>query len=350
MVDTDGTVRPDLRLRKHVRDGAVAERRRALVAVVACGLLAVSVTVQAQTPGRLVRIGWLSTAPILGTPLHALFTDAMREHGWIEGRHFVIESKYSEGYDERLPALAVELVQRSPDLIISSATPTTTAVKNATASIPILFFGVGDPVASGFVASLARPGGNATGFGGLGSAQHLKQLELLQEIAPKRPRIAMFVNPAFSFHAHARAEVEAAARERGVVIRPIEVRSPDDLDAAFDSAARGRADALLILGQPWYLLDAARVARLATLHRLATVVPFENLVKAGVLMSYGNRFTDDIKRLPYFIQRIVAGARPADLPVEQPTRFYLTINLRSARALGVTLPQSLLLRADALID
>ena len=159
----------------------------------------------------------------------------------------------------------------------------------------------------------------------------------------------MFINPTLLIHANSRAEIEAAARERGVVIRPIEVRSAADLEAAFETAASQRADALLILGQPFYFLEADRVARLATLHRLPTMA-FENLVKAGVLMSYGNRFTDDIKRLPIFIERIVAGAKPADLPVEQPTRFYLTINLKAARAIGVTVPRSLLLRADALIE
>ncbi len=274
----------------------------------------------------------------------------MRERGWIEGRHFAIEFRHSEGRAERLPDLAAALVQRSPDLIISSASPTTTAVLNATKTIPTLFFGVGDPVGSGFVASLSRPGGNLTGLGGLGEGVFLKQLDLLREIAPKSARIAMLVNPAFPVHVHARAEIEAAARDRSVLIRPIEVRSPADVEGAFEAAARDRIDALLILAQPFYLLEADRVARLAIQYRLPAVLPFEALVKAGLLMSYGSRFGDDIRRLPYFIERIVHGASPAELPVEQPTRFCLTINLRTARGIGVTIPQSLLLSADAVIE
>ncbi|MEO5845666.1 MAG: ABC transporter substrate binding protein, partial [Caldimonas sp.] len=172
-----------------IRD-AVVGPRRTLIAALACGLLTVRSAVRARTPGRLVRIGWLSTRPLLGTLYHSLFIEAMRERGWIDGRHFVIEFRSSEGREERLPALAAELVQLNPDLIISSASPTTAAAKRATTTIPTLFFGVGDPVAAGFVASLSRPGGNLTGLGGLGAGVSLKQLDLLREIAPKAPRIA----------------------------------------------------------------------------------------------------------------------------------------------------------------
>ena len=316
----------------------------------ACGLLAAGWPVRAQTPTRLIRIGWLTTVQFLGTPLHALFSEAMRERGWIEGRHFVIDSRYSGGRNELLPALASELVRLHPDIIVSAASPTTAAAQKATSRIPLLFFSVGDPVGSGFVTSLARPGGNLTGFGGLGTVLHLKQLELLQEIEPKAARIAMFLNPTFSFHVQAREEIDALARQRGLVIRPIEARAPDDLDAAFQSATRERMDALLILGQPWHLQEAARVARLATLHRLPAVSPFEDLAKAGCLMSYANRMTDDVKRLPHLIERIVNGTKPADIPVEQPTRFYLSINLRTAKAIGVVIPHSLLLRADTVLE
>jgi putative ABC transport system substrate-binding protein len=205
-------------------------------------------------------------------------------------------------------------------------------------------------VGSGIVASLARPGGNLTGFGGLGAALQLKQLELLSEIEPKPARIAMFVNSAFAFHVHARAEVETFARDRGVVVRPIEVRSPDGIDAAFESVARERMDALLILGQPFYLQEAARVARLTILHRLPSVSPFDDLVKAGCLMSYAGRLTDDVKQLPHLIERIVNGTKPGDIPVEQATRLYLTINVKTAKAIGVVIPRSLLLRADAVTE
>ena len=337
-------------LRKPFRGVQVVEGRRCLIGALACGLLTAGFAAQAQKPSRLVRIGWLTTIPFLGTPLHALFTEAMRERGWIEGRHFVIDSRYSGGRNELLPALAAELVRLNPDIIVSGGSPTTTAAMNATTKVPLLFFGVGDPVGSGFVASLARPGGNLTGTGGHGSALLLKQLELLQEIEPRPTRVAMFINSAFSVHGNARVEIEAFARKRGLMLRAIEVRSPNDIDAAFASVARDRIDALFVLGQPFYLQEAARVSRLASMHRLPALVPFEDLVKAGSLMSYGNRLTDDVKRLPHLIERIVGGAKPADIPVEQGTRFYLTVNLKTAKAIGVVIPHSLLLRADALIE
>ncbi len=331
------------------RAQVVASRRRLVIAF-ACGLLTSRFAARAQTPGRPIRIGWLTTVPFMGTPLHAVFVDAMRERGWIEGRHFVLVSRYSGGRNELLAALAAELVRLEPDIIVSGASPTTTAARNATNRIPVLFLNVGDPVGSGFVASMARPGGNLTGFGGLGAALQLKQLELIAEIEPKPTRVAVLVNPAFSFHVHVRAEIDAFARDRGIVVRPVEVRSPDGIDAAFESLARDRPDALLILGQPFFLQEAVRVARLTIVHRLPTVVPFEDLVEAGCLMSYANRLNDDVRRLPSLIERIVNGTKPADIPVEQATRFYLTLNLKTARAIGVVVPRSLLVRADAVIE
>lgn len=176
------------------------KRRRIVIGAVACGLSTWGFATEAQTPSKPVRIAWLSTIPFVNTPLHALFAEAMRERGWIEGRHFVIDGRHSQGQSERLPALAAELVKLNPDVFVSSASPRTAAAKNATGTIPILFFGVGDPVASGFVASLARSGGNVTGFGGLGGDLHLKQLDLLLEVAPRATRIGMLVNPAFPCH------------------------------------------------------------------------------------------------------------------------------------------------------
>jgi putative tryptophan/tyrosine transport system substrate-binding protein len=278
------------------------------------------------------------------------FSEAMRERGWIEGRHFVIEPRHWEGRSELLPSLAAELVRLNVALIITGSSPGTTAVKNATTKIPIVFLGVGDPVASGFVTSLSRPGGNVTGFGGLGTGLHIKQLGLLREIAGPATRIGMFINPEFGFHAYARSEIEAAASERGIFLRAIEVRSPDDIDPAFAAVSRERIEALLILGQPFYYQHAPRIAKHAISQRLPTVLPFRELVRAGVLMSYGPEANDDLKRLPYLIERIVNGVKPADIPVEQPTRFYLTINAKTARAIGLSLPQSLLLRADEIIE
>jgi putative tryptophan/tyrosine transport system substrate-binding protein len=324
--------------------------RRTLICAMSGALVAAGLAVCAQTPGKVYRIGWLSSNPYAGTPLLDAFNQGMRELGWIEGRHYTIDNLYMEGRNERLPALAAELVQRKVDLLVGSGSPQTTALKNATATIPILFFYVGDPVGSGFVASLARPGGNVTGLGGLGPGVHAKQLELLREVVPKASRIAMLHNPAFSLHALNRAEVEPAARSLGVTLRPIELRSPDDIDAAFATLGREPADALLIFGQPFLFTHGARVAKLAIEQRLPAIIPFQEVARDGILMSYGWKLIDDIRRLPYFVDRILKGAKPADLPVVQPSRFYLTVNQKTAKALGITIPQSVLLRADEVIE
>ena len=324
--------------------------RRTLNCAIAGALLAAGFAGRAQTPGKVYRIGWLSSGPWGGTqPLEA-FNQGMRELGWVEGRHYVVDNRYSEGHSERFPALATDLVQRKVDLLVGSGTPHTTALKNATATIPIIFYSVSDPVGSGLVASLARPGGNVTGRGGLGPGTQAKQLELLREVVPKASRVATLFNPALSFHAAIAAEVEPAARRLGVTLRPIELRSPDDIDAAFATLAREPVDALLIFGQGFLFQNGARVAKLAIEQRLPAIIPFQELARDGVLMSYGSSILDDVRRVPYFVDRVLKGAKPAELPVDQASRFYLAINQKTAKALGLTIPQSVLLRADEVIE
>ena len=324
--------------------------RRTLNCAIAGALLAAGFAGRAQTPVKVYRIGWLSSGPWSGTqPLEA-FNQGMRELGWVEGRHYVVDNRYSEGHSDRFPALAADLVQRKVDLLVGSGTPHTTALKNATATIPIIFYAVSDPVGSGLVASLARPGGNVTGRGGLGPGTQAKQLELLREVVPKASRIATLFNPALSFHAAIAAEVEPAARRLGVTLRPIELRSPDDIDAAFATLAREPVDALLIFGQGFLFQNGARVAKLAIEQRLPAIIPFQELARDGVLMSYGSSILDDVRRVPYFVDRVLKGAKPAELPVEQASRFYLAINQKTAKALGLSIPQSMLLRADEVIE
>jgi putative ABC transport system substrate-binding protein len=324
-------------------------RRRTLIGGLAGGLLPwVGRSAPGQTPRKVYRIGWLSATPYAGSSAQEPFVDGMRERGWVAGSHFTVENLHSEGRNERLPALAAELVRLKVDLIICAGSPATAAAKNASATIPIVFFFVADPVASGFVASLARPGGNITGLGGLALGAQSKYLELLREVAPKASRIAMFVNP--ELHAQLRAEIGPAAQRLGITLRAIELRSPSEIDAAFAAAARERVDALLIFGQPSLYGHTARVARMAIERHLPTVTPLEEATRDGGLMSYGSRIIDDVRRLPYYVDRILAGASPSELPVEQPTRFYLTINLRTARTLGLMVPQALLLRADEVIE
>jgi putative ABC transport system substrate-binding protein len=324
--------------------------RRTLNCAIAGALLAAGFPGRAQTPGKVYRIGWLSSGPWAGTQPLEVFNQGMRELGWVEGQHYMIDNRYTDGRSERVTALAADLVQRKVDLLVASGSPHTAALKSASATIPIIFYFVSDPVGSGFVASLARPGGNVTGLGGLGPGTQAKQLELLREVVPKASRIATLFNPTLSFHAAVAAEVEPAARRLGVTLQPIELRSPDDIDAAFATLAREPVDGLLIFGQGFIYPHGARVAKLAIEQRLPAIIPFKEVARDGVLMSYGSNILDDVRRLPYFADRVLKGAKPAQLPVEQPTRFYLTVNQKTARALGITIPQSMLLRADDVIE
>lgn len=324
--------------------------RRTLNCAIAGALLAAGFAGRAQTPGKVYRIGWLSSGPWAGTQPLEVFNQGMRELGWVEGRHYIIDNRYTDGRSERILALAADLVQRKVDLLVSSGSPHTAALKDATATIPILIYAVGDPLGSGFVASLARPGGNVTGLGGLSPGLHAKQLELLRGVVPKASRIANLFNPALSFHAAIAAEVEPAARSLGVTLRPIELRSPDDIDTAFATLAREPVDALLIFGQGFLFEHGARVAKLAIEQRLPAIISFQEVARYGVLMSYGSDIIDDVRRLPYFVDRVLNGAKPAELPIEQPSKFYLTINRKTAKAIGLTIPQSVLLRADEVIE
>jgi putative ABC transport system substrate-binding protein len=270
----------------------------------------------------------------------------MRELGWIEGKNVTFERLYSEGRNDRFPALAAQLVQSKVDLIVTVGTPPSLAAKDATTRIPIVFFAVGDAVATGLVASLARPGGNLTGASRFGPETAVKQLELLKEMVPNASRIAMFVNDQFPLHAVVRANVEPAARGLGVTLIPIQVRAPEDFDAAFATVARERIDALFIVGEPMIGAQRERIAQLALDHRMPAVSPFELATEAGLLLSYSSRLVDEVRSVPPYVDRILKGAKPADLPVERTTRFYLSINVKTATKIGLTVPPSLLYRAD----
>ena len=304
----------------------------------------------AWAQARVFRIAWLSGSAVVPSPTYDVFVAAMRDLGWVEGRNYSVENLLYEGHSERLAAIAADAVARKFDLIICAGTPPTVAARKATSTIPIVFYFLGDPIGSGVVASFAHPGGNVTGLGGLGPGIYTKMLELLREAAPKASRVALFVNPTFSLHAGFVADAEAAARRMKLTLKPVEVRSPDDMDGALAAVKRDKADALLILGQPFLIAQGPRVAKFAIEQRLPTMVPFEGVVHDGILMSYGSKLADDVRRVAYYVDRILKGAPPGDLPVEQPTRFYLTVNLKTAKAIGLTLPAALLTRADLVID
>ena len=317
-------------------------RRR--VVSLALALFPTSPWAQGQRALKVYRIGWLGTSHV--EVLWQAFVDGMRELGWIEGKNVTFERLYSEGRNDRLSALAAQLVQSKVDLIVTTGTPPSLAAKDATATIPIVFFAVGDPVGTGLVASLARPGGNLTGASRIGPETTVKQLELLKEMVPEASRIAMFVNDRLPLHAVIRAKVEPVARSLGVTLIPIQVRAPEDFDAAFATIGREKIDALLIVGEPMIGAQRGRIAQLALDHRMPAISPFDLATEAGVLMSYSSRLVDEVRSVPPYVDRILKGAKPADLPVERTTRFYLLINMKTAIKIGLTVPPSLLSRAD----
>lgn len=300
-------------------------------------------------PAKVYRIGWLSTVPP-DAPVWEAFVEGLRERGWIEGKNVAFEFFHSEGRNDRFPALAAELVKRNVDIIVAIGTPPAEAARDATTSIPIVFVFVGDPVGAGLVDSPARPGRNLTGLGGFAAGFYTKQLALLKEVVPNASRIGLLMNDTFSLHIAMKGELEVAARKLGVTLIPVPVRVPEDIDAAFATLAKARIDALFIGGQPMIGAQRTRVVKLALEHRLPAVSGFDFLTEAGLLMSYAGRFIDDVRRAPHYVDRIFKGAKPAELPVEQPTRVYLSINLKTAKAIGVAVPAQVLAQADQVFE
>src|SRR5919106_707187 len=303
---------------------------------------------QAQQAKKVWRIGVLSGGyGAQNVSLDAL-RQGLRELGYVEGQNIVIEYRYSEGKHERLPNLAAELIRLKPDVIYACCPggPTSLAAKNATKTIPIVFVRLGDPVGPGVVAGLARPGGNVTGLSGFAEV-HGKRLELLKEVVPKIARVAVFVNPAI--HAASLREIEPMAKGLGVQLQPLEAQTPSDLDNAFSAMAKGRVDALAVWASPMFFTHRKKILDFATKSRVASVFEQKEYVEAGGLMSYGINFADLHHRSATYVDRILKGTKPADLPVERPTKFELVINLKTAKQIGLTIPQAVLYRADRVI-
>jgi ABC-type uncharacterized transport system substrate-binding protein len=322
-----------------------------LVIVLLGGLLAAPLAAEAQPLGKVPRVGYVFAR--VSSADQRLWDEArqgLRELGYVDGRNITLEIRWAEGRNERLPELVAELVRLKVDVLVVATTPGALAAKNATRTIPIVLVAVGDPVGSGLVASLARPGGNVTGLSLLNQELSGKRLELLKEGLPRISRVAILTNPGNPIHATFWKETDTAAQTLGLQLQPISVRAPEDLDEAFRMAARGRADALLVFDDPLALGYRARLVALAAKHRLPTIYGFREFPDAGGLLSYGPKLPDQYRRSAAYVDRILRGAKPADLPVEQPTKFELVINLKTAKALGLTIPQSLLGRADEVIQ
>jgi putative ABC transport system substrate-binding protein len=312
-------------------------------------LLAVSATVDAQPTAKIQRIGYLGSGSST-SGFHEQFRLGLRELGWIEGQNIAIDYRFAEGRFDRLPELAAELIRLKVDIIVAQPTPAALAARNSTTSIPIVMINVADPDKIGLVASLARPGGNITGTTfDVGLETFAKALELLKEAVPKAHHVAVLSNPANPAQALAIKYLKVAAESLGLRLLLLEVRGPDEFNRVFADAAKERVDALFVVAESLFLLHRTALADLALKYRLPTMYGVRESVAAGGLMSYGPSLAHNSRRAATFVDKILKGAKPADLPVEQPTKFELIINLKTARALGLTIPPSMLHRADELI-
>ena len=326
--------------------------RRTFLATLVGGLLAAPLAAEAQPREKLPRVGYLSP----GSPSEPLrrrrfeaFRQGLRELGYVEGQNIVIEPRWAEGKYDRYPALAADLVRLKVDVIVPVGGAATQAVQQATRTIPIVMSVVIDPVGSGLVASLAHPGGNVTGLTIMAPDLIGKQLELLKEVVPKVSRVALLWNPANPGSAPQLRQAEAAAQALGVRLQPLEARGPQEIDSAFAAMTRERAGALLILPDAIFGNQRRQIAELAAKRRLPSLLGVAEYAEAGGLMTYSANNLDLERRAATFVDKILKGAKPADLPIEQPSKFELIINLKTAKTLGLTIPQSLLLRADEVI-
>jgi len=327
--------------------------RRTFMAMLTGGIVASPLAAEAQQAAKIARIGYLTGNLAANPHVPEAFRQGLRDLGYVEGRNVVIEYRDAEGKYDRLPALAAELVALKVDVILAGGTPQALAAKQATRTLPIVFAVAADPVTSGLVTSLARPGGNVTGLSILSPELVGKGLERLKEAVPGVSRVAVLWQPAAVGERTERAmlkEAEVAARTLGMRPQFIEARGPADFDGAFSDMTRGRAGALTVLPSAMFNTERRRLVDLAAKNRLPAVYPWREFVDAGGLMSYGPDLADMFRRAATYVDKILKGAKPADLPVEQPTKFELVINLKTAKALGLTIPQSLLQRADEVIQ
>jgi len=312
--------------------------------------LAVAVIADAQQPKKIPRIGYITPSISANPSYFESFRQGLHDLGYVEGKNIVIERRVNEGKLDRNPALAAELVRLKVDLIVAVGSGEIRAAKEATGAIPIIMVRGGDPVGSGFVSSLRRPGGNITGLALLRPELSGKRLELLKEIVPKLSRVAVFASSGSADYALVMKEIVTAAGPLGVKLQPLDILSPKDFETTFQDAAKGRADAVLFrVPGPLLSLRRTAVAALAAKSRLPVIYESAQEVDAGGLMSYGVNASDLYRRAATYVDKILKGAKPADLPVEQPTKFEFIINLKAAKQIGLTIPPNVLVRADRVI-
>jgi putative ABC transport system substrate-binding protein len=324
--------------------------RRAFITSLGVGALLASRSADAQQAGKVPRIGFLHYGSPGPSPEVEAFRQGLRELGYIEGKNIAIEYRFASGRVERLPELAAELVRLKPDVIVTPTTPASQAAKQATSTIPIVFAAVADAVGAGLIANFARPGGNITGLTSISAELGGIRLELLKQVAPKASRVAVLYNPADRSNVLALKELQESAPALGLTLQPLEVREPGEFEGAFVAMSRERAHALFGAAGVLTFEHRKAIVDLAAKSRIPAMWGHRQFVEAGGLMSYAVNWYDQLRRAATYVDKILKGARPGDLPVEQPTKFELVINLKAAKALGLTIPPSLRLRADEVIQ
>lgn len=349
-----GHGRAGLHRRVGADDARRSTRRKLTIAAAAWSVLACLDIAQAQPvahSGKAVRVALLRTPAAKQSASDRIFEDATRELGWVEGRDIIYDRAYADGDDKRLPALAAALAARKPDLIHLRNNPELRAALAATREtrIPIVFAAVADPVESGFIKSLRRPEGNVTGVTSIGWQLSGKRMELLKEALPHLSRIGVLFSPG---HLSAQSEIELIKRAAGprVQATTLTVNSPKDIDAAFAAAVASRVEAVFATNRPVFGLARMRIMELASTHRVPVVGPGPAFAQSGALISYSSIFAEHLRRSAHMVDKILRGTKPADIPVEQPTKFALIVNLKTAKALGITIPQSVLLQASQVIE
>jgi putative ABC transport system substrate-binding protein len=323
--------------------------RRAFIGIVA-GSLAAPLAAEAQPrPARVARVALLDGGN-LESQLWQATRDGLRELGYVEGQNLIIEFRSADGHFDRVPELLAELIRLRVDVIVTIGDPVVSAAKQATSTIPIVMAGAGDPVGRGFVASLARPGGNITGVSNLAVALTGKWLELAKEVVPRISRVAILRNGGNPTHALFWAEAQTSAHGMALTVNSVEVRSPSEFEPAFTSMAQAGVGAVVVLADPMLGSHRMRLAELSAKYRLPSISPFREAAESGGLISYGPSLRANFRRAATYVDQILKGAKPGDLPIQQPTTFELVINLKTAKALGLTIPPSLLQRADEVIQ
>ena len=325
--------------------------RREVLLAIATTLLAMPLAGETQNARKIYRVGYLgNSSASLEPDLVEAFRQGMRDRGYIEGKNLVIEFRWAEGRYDRFASLVTDLIHLPVDVIVTAGTPGTLAAKNATKTIPLVIAVSGDAVGSGLIESLARPGGNVTGLTTMVPELEGKRLELLLEILPKLARITVLKNDANPLMAILFRQTAAAAKSSGVALEAVDIRAGDDFVKAFASIAKARPDAIIVLADRFLLAERERILTFTAQQRLAAMYPYREFVERGGLISYSPNYAESFRSAARYVDKILKGAKPADLPVEQPTKFELVVNMKTAKTLGIKIPNSILVRADKVIE